>query len=109
MSVIKNFQTQANKGTWVTAAKCNAGDILIVATVPSIDNQSFPGKVYLVMDVKLERTGETMKLRLSSAAVNNLVSAFSDNEASWVGKRIRVAGKMNYAGLGKEGLIFVPA
>lgn len=109
MSVIKNFQTQANKGTWVTATKCNVGDILAITSVPAIDNTSFPGKIYLVMDVKLERTSETMKLRLSSAAVNNLVGAFSDNEATWVGKRIRVAGKMNYAGLGKEGLIYVPA
>ncbi len=106
---IKNLLNQANKGTWVTATRCNVGDILQVTSVPQTDSQSFPGKTYLVMDVKLERTGEAMKLRLSIAAVNNLVGAFSDNENTWVGKRIRVAGKMNYAGLGKEGLIYVPA
>ena len=106
---IKDFLATANKGTWVTAAKCNVGDILQVISVPTIDNTSFQGKTYLVMEVKLERTGEQMKLRLSAAAVNNLVGAFSDSNAAWVNKRIRVAGKMNYTGLGKEGLIYVPA
>lgn len=106
---IKDFLTQANKGTWVNAQRCNVGDILLVTSVPTIDTTSFPGKPYLVMDVKLERTGETMKLRLSASAVNNLVGAFSDNNTTWINKRIRVAGKMNYAGLGKEGLIYVPA
>lgn len=106
---IKDFLTQANKGTWVTANRCNVGDILLVTSVPSLDNTSFPGKTYLVMDVKLERTGEALKLRLSAAAVNNLVGAFTDQNQAWVNKRIRVAGKMNYAGLGKEGLIYVPA
>lgn len=106
---IKDFLTQANKGTWVTANKCNVGDILQITSIPTTDTTSFPGKTYLVMDVKLERTGEPLKLRLSASAVNNLVGAFSDNNSAWVNKRVRVAGKVNYAGLGKEGLIYVPA
>lgn len=106
---IKDFLEKANTGKWVTATRANVGDILQVTSPPEIDTTSFPGKTYLVMDVKLERTGEQLKLRLSASAVQNLVTAFTDNNQAWIGKRIRIAGKTMYAGLGKEGLIYVPA
>jgi len=106
---IKDFLDQANKGAWVTANRCNVNDILQITSVPEIDTKSFQGKTYLVMGVVLERTKEPLRLRLSATAVNNLVGAFTDQSANWVGKRIKVAGKTNYPGLGKEGLIYIPA
>ncbi len=107
-TTIKEFLEKA-KGNWVTATKCNVGDILKVTGQPQIDDKTFEKKIYLVMDITHERTNEAMKLRLSASAVNNLVGVFTDNAANWVGKRIKVAGKTMYAGLGKEGLIFIPA
>ena len=105
---IKQFLDQA-KGMWVSTKNCNVNDILSIATQPTIDNTSFQGKSYLVMDVKLERTGEALKLRLGGQQVQNLVGVFTDNAASWVGKRVKIAAKQNYPGLGKDGFIFVPA
>ena len=106
---IKEFLDNAQKSAWVNAQRCNQGDILTVTSQPQIDDKTFQGKSYLVMDVKLERTKETLKLRLSPNQTNNLVGAFGDDANSWIGKRIKVAGKTNYPGLGKEGLIYVPA
>ncbi len=109
MASIKEFLDKANKGAWVNTQRCNQGDTLTVTSQPQIDSQTFQGKSYLVMDVKLERTGEALKLRLSPNQTNNLVGVFGDNATLWVGKKIKVAGKINYPGLGKEGLIYVPA
>lgn len=105
---IKEFLEKA-KGTWVSTKNCNINDILAVTAQPTIDSTSFQGKTYLTMDVKLERTGEALKLRLGGQQVQNLVGVFTDNAVNWVGKRIKIAAKQNYPGLGKDGFIFVPA
>lgn len=105
---IKEFLNQA-KGMWVTTKNCNINDIVTVMSQPTIDNTSFQGKTYLVMDVKLERTGEALKLRLGGQQVQNLVGVFGDNAPAWIGKRIKIAAKQTYPGLGKDGFIFVPA
>ncbi len=108
MSLIKEFIDKAS-GSWVTTQKCQVGDILQIETQPTIDNQSFQNKTYLVMDVKLERTGEQLKLRLSGQQAKNLVPIFTDNAAAWLNKRIRIAAKQEYPGLGKAGFIYIPA
>jgi hypothetical protein len=109
MSTIKEFLSQAIKGAWVTANRCNVGDVLQVTSVPEIDNQTFQGKTYLVMNVILERTKESLRLRLSATAVQNLVGVFTEQATDWVGKRIKVVAKQNYPGLGKSGLIYAVA
>ncbi len=108
MSCIKEFIEKAT-GTWVTTQKCQVGDTLIITSQPTIDNQSFQNKTYLVMDVKLERTNEVLKLRLSGQQVKNLVPVFTDNAPAWINKRIRIAAKQDYPGLGKSGFIYIPA
>lgn len=105
---IKEFLDKA-KGMWVTTKNCNVNDILTIMSAPTIDNTSFQGKTYLVMDVKLERTGEALKLRLGGQQVQNLVGVFTDNAQNWITKKVKIAAKQNYPGLGKDGFIFVPA
>jgi hypothetical protein len=106
---IKEFLDNAQKSVWVNAQRCNQGDILTITSQPTIDDKTFPGRSYLVMDVRLERTRETLKLRLSPNQTYNLIGVLGDDAKSWIGKKIKVAGKVNYPGLGKEGLIYIPA
>lgn len=107
--VIDQFLNEATKSAWVNAQRCNIGDTIKITSIPTIDNQTYKGKTYLIMEVVLERTSEPLKLRLSGQQVQNLVSTFGKEAQTWIGKRIKVAGKANYPGLGKEGLIYVPA
>lgn len=105
---IKQFLDQA-KGMWVTTKSANVNDTLLVTSAPTIDTQSFQGKTYLVMDVLLERSGEKLKLRLGGQQVQNLVPMFGEDGQKWVGKRIKIAAKQSYPGLGKDGFVFIPA
>ncbi len=107
--IIDQFLNETKKSVWVNAQRCNVNDILRVSGVPEIDNTTYAGKTYLVMDVVLERTNENLRLRLGGQQVQNLVPTFGKDASSWVGKRIKVAGKTVYPGLGKEGLIYVPS
>jgi hypothetical protein len=105
---IKEFIDKAT-GMWVTTQKCQVGDTLLITSQPTIDNQSFPNKTYLVMDVKLERTNEPLKLRLSGQQARNLAPIFTDNASAWINKRVRIAAKQEYPGLGKSGFIYIPS
>lgn len=104
---IKEFLYQV-KGNWVSTKTCQVGDNLTIMSQPKIDKETFQGKTYLVMDVKKESNGDPMKLRLSGQQVQNLAPTFGDNAAGWVGKRVKIAAKQMYSGLGKEGFIFIP-
>ena len=107
-NTIRDFLDQS-KSKWVTAKTCEVGDIMEIKSKPELDTTSFQGKTYLVMDVLLERTKEELKLRLGSASVSNLVPSLTDVAEKWIGRKIKVAGKTMYAGLGKEGLIIIPS
>lgn len=100
---------EKSTGNWVTTNKCQVGDVLVITSYPTIDTQSFQNKTYLVMDVKLERTNEPLKLRLSGQQTKNLVPVFTDDANNWLNKKIRIAAKQEYPGLGKSGFIYVPA
>lgn len=105
---IKEFLDQT-KGNWVSTKTCAVNDTLVITTTPKIDKESFKDKVYLTMDVKKEATGEAMKLRLSGQQVQNLEPTFGDDASKWVGRKIKIAAKQMYPGLGKEGFILIPS
>lgn len=105
---IKEFLDKA-AGNWVSPKNCQVNDILKILTAPTIDDKTYQGKTYLVMDVEHERTQQAMKLRLSGQQTQNLVGVFTDNAASWIGKRVKIISKVNYPGLGKDGFIYIPA
>ena len=65
---IKEFLNQT-LGNWVSTKTCQVGDNMTVTSQPKIDKESFKDKIYLVMDVTLERTNAPMKLRLSGQQV----------------------------------------
>ena len=50
-----------------------------------------------------------MKLRLSGQQVQTIEPTFGDDATKWIDRKIRIAAKQNYPGLGKEGFIYVPA
>ncbi len=104
---IKEFLSQS-LGNWVSVKTCQVNDNLTVTSQPQIDKESFPGKIYLTMDVTLERTGAPMKLRLSGQQVQNLAPTFGEEAAKWVGRKIKIAAKQEYPGLGKSGFIYIP-
>lgn len=104
---IKEFLKQS-LGNWVSTKTCQINDNLTVTSQPQIDKESFPGKIYLIMDVTLERTGAPMKLRLSGQQVQNLAPTFGEEAAKWVGRKIKIAAKQEYSGLGKSGFIYIP-
>jgi hypothetical protein len=103
---IKDFLNQA-KGNFVSTKNCQVNDNLIITSPPTINKESFPGKVGLVMDIKLERTNEAMKLRLNGTQVTNLEPSLGDDAAKWVGRRIKIVAKQDYPGLGKSGFIYI--
>lgn len=104
---IKEFLSQS-LGNWVSIKTCQVNDNLTVTTEPKIDKESFKDKIYLTMDVILERTNAPMKLRLSGQQVQNLAPIFGEDAAKWVGRRIKIAAKQEYPGLGKTGFIYIP-
>jgi hypothetical protein len=104
---IKEFLDQT-KGNWVSTKTCQVNDILDITSQPKIDKESFKDKVYLTMDIKLERTGDAMKLRLSGQQVQNLAPTFGDDASKWVGRKVKIVAKTMYPGLGKEGFVYVP-
>lgn len=107
MSIIKDFLNQS-LGNWVSVKTCQVNDELTVTSQPVIDKESFKDKTYLVMDVKHDRTAQPMKLRLSGQQVSNLAPSFGEDASKWVSRRIRIAAKQDYPGLGKSGFIYIP-
>lgn len=103
---IKEFMDQS-KGNYVSTKTCQVNDNLTIMSAPTIDKESFPGKVGLVMDVKHERTGGAMKLRLNGSQVARLEPTFGDDATKWIGKRINIVAKQDYPGLGKSGFIYI--
>jgi hypothetical protein len=104
---IKQFLDQT-KGNWVSTKTCAVNDVFTITTAPVIDNKSFENKTYLIMDVKKESTNEALKLRLSGQQVQNLEPTFGDDAVKWVGRKVKIAAKQMYPGLGKEGFIYIP-
>jgi hypothetical protein len=106
---IKEFLDQV-KGNWISTKTAKVGDIIEVESQPKIDKESFKDKVYLVMDCSLNgNKAEPMKLRLSGQQVQNLAPTFGDDASKWVGRKVKIAAKIMYSGLGKEGFVFIPA
>lgn len=105
---IKEFMAKAS-GNWVSTKNCNVGDNLLITGQPTMDTTSFPGKTYLVMDVTNERNQEKLKLRLGGQQVQNLEPVFGDDGSKWVGRKVKIAAKQMYSGLGKEGFVYIPA
>jgi len=103
---IKDFLEQA-KGSWVTTTTCQVGDNLTITTAPKIDKESFQGKIALVMDVKVDRLSDPMKLRLNGSQVKNLEPSLGDDASKWVGRRLKIVAKQDYPGLGKSGFIYI--
>lgn len=104
---IKEFLNQS-LGNWVSVKTCQVGDNMTVTSQPTIDKESFKDKIYLVMDVTLERTGQPMKLRLSGQQTQNLAPTFGEEASKWIGRKIKIAAKQEYPGLGKSGFIYIP-
>ena len=106
---IKEFLDQV-KGNWVSTKTCKVGDIIKIESPPKIDKESFKDKIYLVMDCSVnDNIAEPMKLRLSGQQVQNLAPTFGDDANKWIGRKIKIAAKQMYSGLGKEGFIYIPA
>jgi len=104
---IKEFLSQS-LGNWVSVKTCQVNDNLTVTSEPKIDKETFKDKIYLTMEVTLERTNAPMKLRLSGQQVQNLAPTFGEEAAKWVGRRIKIAAKQEYPGLGTSGFIYIP-
>ena len=106
---IKEFLDQV-KGNWVSTKTAKVGDTIEIESQPKIDKESFKDKTYLVMDCSLNgNKAEPMKIRLSGQQVQNLAPTFGDDAPKWVGRKVKIAAKQMYPGLGKEGFIYIPA
>jgi len=106
---IKEFLDQV-KGNWISTKTAKVGDIFEIESQPKIDKDSFKDKVYLVADCSLNgNKAEPMKVRFSGQQVQNLAPTFGDEASKWVGKKVKIAAKQMYPGLGKEGFIYIPA
>ena len=96
-----------SKGNYVSTKTCQVNDTLTIMSAPKIDKDSFPGKIGLVMDVRLDRTNDAMKLRLNGTQVSNLEPSLGDDANKWISRKIKIVAKQDYPGLGKSGFIYI--
>jgi len=93
-------------GQWLRADNVVIGDRLEVLDEGVIDDQSFD-RAYLVLQVKLLRTGEQYSLRLGPKNVKRIVDSWGGEKDTkkWVGRQLEVISIETYAGLGQKGIL----
>jgi hypothetical protein len=97
--LVKRFLEKAS-GQWLTADRVQAGDRVLIRKL-SVDETSFE-RPYLIVDGVLRRTGEEVRVRLGSRAVQRVAEVLGSDEAGWVGHELEVVGIESYPGLAKK-------
>ena len=93
-------------GNWLRADNVVVGDKLEILDEGIIDDQSFD-RAYLVLQVRLLRTGEEYSLRLGPKNVKRIVESWGGEKDTkkWVGRQLEVISIETYAGLGQKGIL----
>lgn len=100
---VKNYLRQAR--SWLSAEDVVAGDKLEVLSPGSVDNETFKPRSYLIMPVRLLRTGQKWDIRLGPRNVGRVSEVLGNQTDDWVGNFIEVLSIENYPGLRAKGLL----
>jgi len=101
-SSIEEFLARS-QAFWLRADHVQVGDRLDILDEPVVDEESFD-KPYLVMKVRLQRTGEEFNLRLGVRNVQRIAETLG--RESWRGHQLEVIAVEEYPGLGRRGILF---
>jgi len=101
---VKNL-LRKSRSNWLSAEEVKIGDRLEILGDGEIDSKTFDHP-YLILPVKLLRTGEEKKLRLGVRNISRLTQSFgTSNTSEWVGRIVEVVSIEDYPRFGKKGLI----
>ncbi|MFQ6095863.1 MAG: hypothetical protein ACE5NN_06940 [Candidatus Bathyarchaeia archaeon] len=101
---VKEFLKEAG-GTWLRAEYVQVGDKLEILGQGKVDDETFDSP-YLVIPVRLQRTGEEYNARLGAKNATRLADTFGTSKTEdWVGRHAEVVSIETYKGLGTKGYI----
>jgi len=90
---------------WLRAEHLQVGDVLEILGAGAIDDETFDNP-YLVLPVKLLRTGEEYNARLGAKNASRLADTFGTSRTEeWVGRKAEVVSIEYYRGLGTRGYV----
>ena len=82
-----------------TSAKITIGSIYL-------DDESFEGQSYIVVNGTYDPSGEEIKVRLGVQNLRRVVEVLGDNETLWPTNKLVVLGFQDYPGLGSRGILW---
>lgn len=100
---VKEFLKTAG-GNWLSADDVVVGDQLEFLGSGAVDEETFD-RAYLVMPVKLLRTGEKYNVRLGPRNVSRIAETLGKDTENWVGDYAEVISIEQYKGLGTKGFL----
>jgi hypothetical protein len=101
---VKEFLKEAG-GNWLRADLLVVGDILEILGSGKIDDETFDSP-YLVLPMRLQRTGEEYNVRLGAKNAGRLTDTLGTAKTEeWVGRKVEVVSIEQYKGLGTKGFI----
>ena len=104
MSIIKTYMEKGG-GNWAKASNVATGAKITVESV-YLDDESFEGQSYIVVNGIYDITGEAIKVRLGVQNLRRVVETLGDNEATWTNNKLVVLGTQDYPGLGSKGILW---
>jgi len=104
LSIVRNFMKKGG-GNWAKASNVASGSTVSIGDV-YLDDQSFEGQSYIVVNGAYDPTGEAIKVRLGVQNLKRIVDVLGDDETKWGGNKLSVLGFQDYPGLGSRGILW---
>ena len=104
MSIVRDY-IEKGGGSWAKASNVKSGATVTVESV-YLDDESFEGQSYVIVNGTYDPTGEDVKVRLGIQNLRRVVESLGDSEAAWIGKKLTVLGFADYPGLGSRGILW---
>jgi hypothetical protein len=103
---VREFLREAG-GNWLRADVVEMGDRLEILGSGKVDNETFDSP-YLVLPMRLMRTGEDYNVRLGAKNTQRLADGLGTVDTErWVGRLVEVVSIETYKGLGTKGFILI--
>lgn len=100
---VKSFLREAG-GSWLRADYVQIGDLLEIMDEGRIDSETFQ-KPYLIIKVRLQRTGEQYLFRMGYKNVLRVSQVLGTDTKAWIGNYMEVIAIEQYPGLARKGIL----
>lgn len=104
VSIVKSYMEKGG-GNWAKANNVATGAKVTIGSI-YLDDESFEGQSYIVVNGIYDPTGEEIKVRLGVQNLRRVVETLGDNEALWPKNKLVVLGFQDYPGLGSRGILW---